>query len=388
MARRHLDRSETRPLEQTREIKALRKDLEAFPADDSITFAKMQNIATDRLIGRDTAGSGNPEEISLATSLEFTGSGGIQRSALTGDVTASAGSNTTTIANDVVSNTKLANMAQDTIKGRVTASTGDPEDLTAAQARTVLGLGTSALKNTGTSGDAVPLLDAANTWSGAQSIAIATSTPLTLQTNEDGAAVGPAVKLYRNSTSPAAADVIGAFEFDGMDSAAAQVTYARWQGVITDPTAGTRDGEMQAATRVANAFATRMVIGGALYHPSATGGDTGNNSINFGAVRDDNVLLTDYVFDKWLGQREEYSQRVQAKYDELDPAMFSVDAHVAYMRANRRLYGMPDLDDCIDGIVKGPSLGGMIQLLWQALELSNIHIAELNERLRALEGER
>src|SRR5687768_11883952 len=98
MVRRHLDRSETRPLEQTREIKALRKDLEAFPADDSITFAKMQNIATDRLIGRDTAGSGNPEEISLATSLEFTGSGGIQRSALTGDVTASAGSNTTTIA--------------------------------------------------------------------------------------------------------------------------------------------------------------------------------------------------------------------------------------------------------------------------------------------------
>lgn len=71
-------------------------------ADNSITFAKMQDIASDRLIGRDAAGSGDPTEISLATSLEFTGSNSIQRSALTGDVTASAGSNTTAIAAGVI----------------------------------------------------------------------------------------------------------------------------------------------------------------------------------------------------------------------------------------------------------------------------------------------
>lgn len=62
---------------------------------DAITFAKLQNIATDRLLGRDTAGSGDVEEITVGGGLEFTGSGGIQRSALTGDVTASAGSNST-----------------------------------------------------------------------------------------------------------------------------------------------------------------------------------------------------------------------------------------------------------------------------------------------------
>lgn len=45
--------------------------------DDAITFAKMQNIATDRLIGRDTAASGSPEEISLAAPLAFSGSGSI-----------------------------------------------------------------------------------------------------------------------------------------------------------------------------------------------------------------------------------------------------------------------------------------------------------------------
>ena len=76
--------------------------------DDAITFAKMQNIATDRLIGRDTASSGNPEEISVGGGVEFSGSTGIQRSALTGDVTASAGSNATALANGVVKANHLA----------------------------------------------------------------------------------------------------------------------------------------------------------------------------------------------------------------------------------------------------------------------------------------
>lgn len=74
-----------------------------------VTFAKMQNIATDRLLGRDTAGTGSPEEISLNATLEFTGAAAIQRAALTGDVTASAGSNATTIANDAVTFAKMQN---------------------------------------------------------------------------------------------------------------------------------------------------------------------------------------------------------------------------------------------------------------------------------------
>ena len=107
--------------------------------DDAITFAKMQNIATDRLLGRDTASSGNVEELTVGGGVEFTGSGGIQRSALTGDVTASAGSGSTTIASAAVSLAKMANLAQDQVIGRVTASTGVPETFTiTAAARTVL----------------------------------------------------------------------------------------------------------------------------------------------------------------------------------------------------------------------------------------------------------
>ena len=98
--------------------------------NDVVTYAKMQNISvTDRLLGRDTTGAGDTEELTVSGGVEFTGSGGIQRSALTGDVTASAGSNSTTIANDAVTYAKMQNIATDSLVGRDTASAGDPETI-------------------------------------------------------------------------------------------------------------------------------------------------------------------------------------------------------------------------------------------------------------------
>ena len=96
----------------------------------------------------------------------------LSRAALTGDVTASAGSNSTTIANDAVTNAKLANMAASTFKGRVTASTGDPEDLTATQATSLLNAfvgdsgsgGTKGLVPAPTTGDATKYLKGDGTW--------------------------------------------------------------------------------------------------------------------------------------------------------------------------------------------------------------------------------
>jgi len=73
-------------------------------------------------------------------------SGGYSHPNHTGEVT-SIGDGVTSIALDAVTNTKLANMAQNTIKGRVTTSTGDPEDLTATNVRTIINVADGATAN-------------------------------------------------------------------------------------------------------------------------------------------------------------------------------------------------------------------------------------------------
>lgn len=141
-------------------------------ANDAVTYAKIQNVsATDKVLGRSSAGSGDVEEITctaagraliddadaaaqrttlglgtLATqsgTFSGTSSGtntGDQTITLTGDVTGSGtGSFAATIANDAVTNAKMANMTASTIKARITGSTGDPEDATFTQVLDLVG---------------------------------------------------------------------------------------------------------------------------------------------------------------------------------------------------------------------------------------------------------
>jgi hypothetical protein len=114
-------------------------------------------MTSARLLGRTTASTGAIEELTVGAGLTLS-AGALGRPALTGDVTASADSNATTIANNAVTtakindtavttakitdanvtNAKLANMANSTIKGRTTSGTGVPEDMTAAQTAAIV----------------------------------------------------------------------------------------------------------------------------------------------------------------------------------------------------------------------------------------------------------
>jgi hypothetical protein len=109
--------------------KLLTDGLSSVLADNSIGLPKLSNITTDRLVGRDTAGTGAVEQIQVTGGLEFTDAGSLRTTAFTGDVTKTAGGTALTIAADAVTTAKILN-------GNVTAAkvnTGEVAVLGAAQ---------------------------------------------------------------------------------------------------------------------------------------------------------------------------------------------------------------------------------------------------------------
>jgi hypothetical protein len=113
----------------TGDVTAASGDTATTIPNDTITYAKIQNVsATDRLLGRSTAGAGDVEEIVC------------------------------------------------TAAGRALL-----DDAAASNQRTTLGLGTAATQNTGTSGATVPLLNGTNVHASGQFTAFGVGTTATQQ---------------------------------------------------------------------------------------------------------------------------------------------------------------------------------------------------------------
>ena len=72
--------------------------------------------------------------------------------------------------------------------------------------------------------------------------------------------VGPVLELYRNSTSPADNDLIGAITFFGQNSAGSNIEYAKMRTQMLDVTSGTEDARFVIQTRVAGAGRERLMM--------------------------------------------------------------------------------------------------------------------------------
>jgi hypothetical protein len=111
---------------------------------------------------------------------------------------------------------------------------------------------------------------------------------------------------------------------------------------------------------------------------SPTGGDKGVGTINATAIYDDNVLLTDWVFDDAYG--------VQGRAPSPKPAghtkqLYALDVTRAVTQTDHRLPWMPSTQT----FEAERGLGRMLTSIWQGQEQQQLYIFELLDRIAALE---
>jgi hypothetical protein len=132
-------------------------------ANGVVTYAKMQNVTSARLLGNPTGGATAPSEVSLGADLAFSGTS-LQVGAYTGDITKAAGSLATTIGASTVTLAKMANLAANSILGNNTGAGATPIALTGGQVTAMLSAVVSGGAQGAMSGQDKARLDANWTW--------------------------------------------------------------------------------------------------------------------------------------------------------------------------------------------------------------------------------
>lgn len=156
-------------------------------ANNAVTNAKAADMAANTVKARNAATSGDPVDVSVGANTLLGRQGA--------DIVA-AQAITAQIANDAITNTKLANMSQGLLKGRASgAGTGDPQDLTAAQARTILNVadGANNYSHPNHTGDVTSIGDGAQTISAdvVNNTKLANMPANTIKGNDTGATADP-----------------------------------------------------------------------------------------------------------------------------------------------------------------------------------------------------
>ncbi|MBD3373417.1 hypothetical protein GF406_00140 [candidate division KSB1 bacterium] len=140
-------------------------------------------------------------------------------------------------------------------------------------------------------------------------------------------------------------------------------------------TAGSTFGE--AFHCVGNAY----IENGGMLVGNASGGLKGSGTLNAQAVYDDNVQITDYVFDKYFDGRV----RPEDQYRHGDYAMLSLEEMAEFVENERHL---PTIIGREEWNREGKSsVGSLINQIWETVETQSLYIIELKTEIDQLREE-
>jgi len=261
------------------------------PSDWNAALAT--SIATKRLVGRTTASTGPFEEISVASSLTFSGGVLSANSSyfypninISGYALVYSNDAGATVGPSIYLYRDSASPAANDFLGEIVFqgedSGGNQHDY--ASITSLIGDPTNGSEDGvisfRTSIAGTPTEAAALGSNGTTGYFILNNGYQVLQRNDDSAAAGPYFYIKRLTASPAAADILGIIDFQGVDSGANTTDYAYIYAYVNDPTNGSEDGSIIIDTIINGTAANRLNIGDGLVVGAATGGYPGNSQIN------------------------------------------------------------------------------------------------------------
>ena len=120
--------------------------------DQAVTDSKLAHTSTGTVKGRTTAGTGSIENITIDTDLTTVSSNDDTLASAKAIKTYVDNNSSSSIADESVTNSKLAHISTSTVKGRLSANSGDVEDVTVAALKTAMNItkgnvGLSAVQN-------------------------------------------------------------------------------------------------------------------------------------------------------------------------------------------------------------------------------------------------